>query len=136
MAGKKGFGSVFQYSTDGGVTYLPVGNITKIKPYALKATVIDVTAMDSPSNYKEKLATLLDSGQAQIDVNFDDKSTSHKWLINNFGVLANFKVIGPGASPAIATFAGFVVGATPEYPYDKQLIASFTIEITSSVTLG
>jgi hypothetical protein len=138
MAGKKGFGTVLSYSTDGvlgtGTTFVTLANVTKIKPFAAKADVIDVSAMDSPSNTREKISGMLDAGLLQFDLNYDDKNAGHKFLLTNLGVTITWKVTGPGASPASIVFAGFVKDLGPDYPFDNKLSASPVIEITGVLT--
>lgn len=137
MSGKKGFGAIFEYSTDGGTTWIPIAQITKIRPYAAKADVIDVSSHDSASGYREKLAGLLEVGQAQLDLNYDEKNTGHAWLLTNLGVASNFRVTFYAASaPKHAAFAGFVAGLTPELPHDNKQTATATIEITGVVTIS
>lgn len=134
MAGKKGFGTKLSYSPDG-VTYTDLANVVSVKPFAPKADILDVTAHDSPSQYREKLSGLLDSGQCMFELNYDDKNTGHRWLLTNLGVEQFFKVTGPGASPGLLAFKGFVKQVEPTYPHDNKLTASCGIEITSIVTV-
>lgn len=140
MAGKKGFGAVLSYSVDGtigiGTTFVPIANVTKIRPYAQKADVIDVTAMDSASEFREKMAGLKDAGQCVFDLNWDDKATTHLFLTTNLGVMLTLKVTGPGGTPKTATFAAFFSNIPPEIPHDNKMTCSVTAEISGVVTIA
>lgn len=135
MAGKKGFAGVFSYSSDSGSTYVPVANVTKIRPFAAKADSIDISAMDSASGYREKIAGMLDAGQASVDLNYDDKGTTHKFLLTNLGVQLMFKVTFPGSSPTTAVWTGFINGVGPEIPFDNKMTATISVEISGPVTI-
>lgn len=135
MAGKKGLGSILAYSEDG-VTYVPIANITKIKPFDAKADVIDVSAHDSPSSFREKLSGMLDAGAVTFDLNYDDKAVTHKYLLAQLGVEKFWKVTGSGGTPATAAFKGFVKALSPEYPFDNKMACSPSVEITGPITVA
>lgn len=136
MAGKRAFGTVIAYETVTPGTYTSFANVTNITPYALKADVIDVTAHDSPSDYREKILGALDSGQCSMDLNYDPNAATHIWLNTEFAAKAihNYKITFPGAKTA--SFAAYIVGISPEAPYDGKLSSTVTLEITGAVTLG
>lgn len=133
MAGKKGFGAKLEYDS-GSAVFVVIANITKIKPHGLKVDVIDVTTMTSASETREKLSGLKDSGQAVLEVNWDDKDTSHLWLTANIGVATAFKITGPGASPKVLTFSGFVQAVGPDIPMNDKMTCAVTFEITGVIT--
>lgn len=133
-SGKKGWGGVMAYDS-GGAVFVTIANITRIRPFGMKADVIDITTMTSTSEFREKLAGLKDAGQATLELNWDDKDTGHLWLITNLGIATPFKITGPGASPKVITFTGFVQSIPPEIPMDKQMTCAVVFEITGVVTL-
>ena len=136
MAGKRAFGTALAYETTTPGTYQAVANITNVKPYQLKADVVDVTSHDSPSDYREKLVGSLDAGQCQLDLNYDPAATTHIWFATEFAAKAshNYKITWPGGTKT-ATFAAYITGLSPEAPFDGKLTASVTLEITGPVTL-
>lgn len=140
MAGKKGFGSKIEYSTDGtigtGTTFTKLAQVMKITPYAAKAAVIDCSDHDSPSEFREKLPGMKDAGAAKVDLNYDDKATTHKFCLTNVGVPMTWRVTGPGSSPATAVYAGFITGVSPELPFDNKLTCSIDIEITGVIIVA
>lgn len=135
MPGKRGFGAKLEYDS-GGAVFVLVANITKIRPFSQKADVTDVSSMDSPSDYKEKLPAMLDAGQCVVDLNYDDKAASHIWLQTNLGLVKTFRVTGPGTLPKTITFSGFIIGVGPEMPHDNKMTCSVTVEITSVLTFS
>ncbi len=137
MSGKKGFGAKIQYETTAGSsTWTDFANVTKIRPFNMKTDVIDVTAMDSANEFREKLSGLKDPGQAVFDLNYDPAATSHLWMQTNIGVVWNFKVTFPGTSPKTATFSGFINACPPEVPFDNKMTCSVTIEINGVITIA
>lgn len=137
MPGKKGFGAKLEYLfTTGPDVYVEIANIQRVRPFSMKTDMVDVTSMDSVAEFREKLSSISDAGQCQVDVNYDDKATSHKWMQDNLGLAKTFKFTGPGSSPRTATFSGFVSAVSPEVPYDSKMSCSVTIEITSVITFA
>jgi predicted secreted protein len=131
MPGKKGFGAKLEYRTSTGPdVFVEIANVTKIRPFGLKADVIDLTSMTSASEFREKTAGLKDAGQAAFDMNYDDKAVSHIWLQTNIGVDGVFKLTGPGTAPKVMTFNGFVQSVGPEIPHDNKMTTSAVIEIS------
>ncbi len=135
MSGKKGFGAKISYESATPGTYVDFANVTKIRPFNMKTDVIDVTAMDSANEFREKLSGLKDPGQAVFDLNYDPAATSHLWMQTNIGEVKNFKVTFPGSSPKVASFSGFVNACPPEVPYDNKMTCSVTIEINGPITI-
>jgi predicted secreted protein len=143
MAGKKGFGAKFSYeTTPGGASYTDVANVTKIKPFDLNADVLDVTAHDTTADangngWREKLAGLIDAGAVALDLNYDDKATTHIALKAQIGVSRLFKVtFYASASPTPATFSGFIKSLSPEVPHDNKMTCTCGIEISGQVTIA
>jgi predicted secreted protein len=136
MAGKRAFGTVFSYETTTPGTFTALANITNIKPYAEKADIIDVTAHDSAGDYREKIVGALDAGQCVLEMNYDPAAATHAWLQTEFAAKAvhKYKVAWPGSANT-ATFNAYIVGLSPEAPYDGKLTASVTLEISGAITV-
>lgn len=137
MAGKRAFGASIGYETTTDV-YQNVANVTNITPYSLKADVIDVTAHDSPNDYREKILGALDAGQATFELNYDPNATTHQWFKTEFDgkTTQKYKVTWPGSPTRSLTFTAYVIGMSPEAPYDGKLSMSVTLEIVGAVTLA
>ena len=135
MAGKRAFGTSIGYETTTDV-YQTIANVTNIKPYAEKADIIDVTAHDSPSDYREKLPGALDAGQCVVEMNYDPSATTHQWLQTEFAsrTTQKYKVTWPTSPAKTTIFTAYVIGLSPESPYDGKLTCSVTLEITGAIT--
>lgn len=142
MSAKKGFGAKLSYeTTPGGGTFTDVASITKIKPFDLKADVIDSTAhdtaVDSNGNaWRTKLAGLLDAGSVMFDLNYDDKAPSHIFLKSYFGVERLWKITFPGSTPTTSTFNGFTKALPADIPHDNKMTSSAALEISGPVTIA
>jgi predicted secreted protein len=136
MAGKRAFGTLFAYESATDV-YTTIANATNIKPYAEKADVIDVTAHDSPNDYREKLLGALDAGQCVVELNYDPAAVTHQWLQTEFASRTSqkYQITWPGSPVKKVQFSAFIVGLSPESPYDGKLTASVTLEITGAITI-
>jgi predicted secreted protein len=136
MPGVKGFGTILEYSADSGTTWVAIGNVTKIRPFALKADVVDVSSHSSPGEYREKLAGFKNAGQLQFDLNYNNGAVSHQFLAANLGASLMWRVTFPGSNTGFnkATFAGFLADLNPEAPHDNKMSASATVDISSTIT--
>lgn len=139
MGGRKGFAAVLEYDSTGAGAWVVIANLTKIRPFALKADVIDVTSMESAAETREKLPGLIDSGDCAFDVNWDPAvAASHVWFKANIGVVTPFRITLPAVSPAAAkkaTFTGFVQSVPPEIPHDNKMTCSPVIAISGAISV-
>ena len=135
MPGKRGFGTKIAYETTTPGTFTDIANVTNIKPFGLKADIVDVSSHDSPSNYREKIPGAIDAGQCQIDYNYDPAAATHIWMQTECAAAAlhKFKVTWPGGSKT-TTFDAYIVSVGPESPYDGKMSASAVFEITGAIT--
>jgi hypothetical protein len=138
MGGKKGFGTKLEYRTSTGPdVWVVVAGITKLRPFAKKADVVDMSSHDSPSETREKEPGMIDAGELQADLNFRDIDTGHIWLENNVGVAGQaFRITYPGTAPTKTrrAFAGFVQSFQPDSPFDSKLTGSVVIAISGPLT--
>jgi predicted secreted protein len=129
MAGKQGFGTKLYVSISS--VFTEVGGVTSIDPVGQKATIVDMSDMDSPGQYKEKAAGFLDAGQAKFSYNFINSNTGHQFLIANFGTTQAFRIVFPGsATPNKVEFSGIIADNGASVPFDNKMSGSCTIEKT------
>lgn len=135
MAGKRAFGATISYESATPGTFVPIVNVVGLKPFSLKTDIVDVTAHDSPSNYREKIAGMQDAGQCSFELNYNPDAVSHQYLIESLGSAAveSFKVTFAGSSEYF-TFDGIITAFDVDAPHDGKLTASCTVEITGPVT--
>ena len=95
--------------------------------------MIDVTNLSSLA--KEKLMGLPDEGQFTLDMNLDPDDASHVALRNARAARTRteFKLTLTDATPATATFFGYVLGFQVQGAVDQQVKVSVTIEIDGTV---
>jgi predicted secreted protein len=111
--------------------------MTKIQGTGSKADAIDVTNMDSPSAYREKIVTLLDAGDISFDGNFvaDDATQAAVQADFDSRTTNKWKIVLP-VDPATSTtrghwaFDAFVSGVDFDIQHDKQVVISGKITIT------
>lgn len=93
----------------------------------------DVTAHDSPGDRVEKIATIVDSGEINFDVNWDPTNTVHTDIYTRAEAreIVNWQLETPNADFAVQ-FPGFV-RASFSSPVSGAQTMSVTIDITGAV---
>jgi len=141
MAGKAGFGCVVNFGTTTGTTTSgTLANVTNISGLDGETETIDVTAHDSGSAYREKVASFIDAGQVTLDVNFDPNAATHRattggiLYLRDQRTIVPWKVTFPGTPVHYVTFQAFVKSAGFEAPFDDKLSMSVTLETTGAAT--
>lgn len=130
-----GYSSEFHIwdSTLGTPAFVKISEVTSITPPNEQIDIIDVTHMDSPSNYREFIQGLTDPGECGFEMNFVPGSASEDLVlaVKAGGVAVQCKVVFPNA--ATWTFAAFVTGYEPAVPVDDKMTATVTMKVTGSV---
>jgi predicted secreted protein len=117
--------------------FTTIAEVTTIKATGSKADVIDVTNMDSPSAFREKLVTLLDAGEISFDGNFvsDDPTQANVEADFEGRALHNWKIVLP-TDPLTSlprghwAFAAYVTGVDFDLQHDKQ--STMSVKLTVS----
>jgi predicted secreted protein len=128
-------GTLMQHSPDG-VTYTTVAEVTKIQNTGSKADLADVTNMDSPSSFREFLATLVDSGDVAIDTNFIPGNATQQILETDFNnqTQGYYKIVLPN-SLGQATFRAYVMSKDFDLTIEKQATRAIKLKITGPMTV-
>lgn len=141
MSGKAGFGCIVNFGTTTGTTTSgTLANVTNISGLDGETETIDVTAHDSGSAYREKVASFIDAGQVTLDVNFDPNATTHRattggiLYLRDQRTIVPWKVTFPGTPVHYVMFQAFVKSAGFEAPFDDKLSMSVTLETTGAAT--
>lgn len=133
--GKLGFGAEFKFETTaGGGTYTKALGVTKIGPYQLKADEVDISDHDSPSQYREFVAGMLEAGGCNVDLNYSADEATHQALEAAVGVQRLFKVKFRHLTGRVATFSGFISGVSPELPFDNKMGCTVSVKISGIPT--
>lgn len=127
-------GSKLQRSPDD-ATFTTVAEVLKITQGGSKSDLADVTNMDSPSSFREKLPTLLDSGDITFDCNWVPGSAIQTQLTTDFNnqTLLYWKILLPNGTNGVS-FQAYVTDKNFDLPIDKQGTKSLKLTITGPVT--
>lgn len=127
-------GTQFQHSPDG-VTYTTVAEVSKISNTGSKADLADVTNMDSTSSFREFLATLVDSGDIDLECNFIPGNASQQVLETDFNAQTNgyYKIVLPNAL-GNSTFRAFVSSRDFALEIAKQGTRTVKLKVTGQMT--
>ena len=141
MPGVAAFGMVVQFGTaTGTATTATLTNVTNISGLDGETETIDVTSHDSASAYREKVASFIDAGQVQLDLNFNPNEATHRattggiLYLRDQRTIVPWKLKFPGSPSHSVSFQGFVKSAPLDLPFDDKQSASVTIELTGSAT--
>jgi predicted secreted protein len=116
-------------------TFTTIAEVLKINGSGGKSDLADVTNMDSPSSFREKLPTLLDSGDVSFDVNWIPGNTTQTQLTTDFNnqTLLYWKILLPNGTNGL-TFQAYVTDKNFDLPIDKQGTKSLKLTITGPIT--
>jgi predicted secreted protein len=101
-----------------------------------KVGTVDVTNMDSPSQYAEYIAGIIEGGEVTLSGNWINSTAQKAVLAALGGASSAWSILNPGTQPAAGhwNWNGFVSAFNPEAKHDKQLTFSFTIKVNGPVT--
>lgn len=134
-----GRGSVLSISTDGGTTYIPLGQIKTCSFSGSKTDFEDVTNFDSTLSVREFAPTLIDPGQVTINgvFNPDDAGQTALQAAFNASTLLTVKLVlakVAGDPTALQRqFTGYVQDHNIDVQHDKATGLACTIRITAPI---
>lgn len=111
-------------------TFTKIAKVTNIGGPSLSLDTEDTTDHDSVDGWEEVMATILRSGEINLDLSFLPGNAGHVGLINDMTnrVLRNFRLVFPDTSSTTWSLSGYVVGFDPSAPHDNKLEATVTIK--------
>lgn len=134
------YGTILQIGDGGGTeVFANVASIRTISGPGLSLDTVDVTTHDSPSAFREFVATLLDAGEVTLELVWDPDTATHVALRADLAARVdarNFKVIFPDATNTTWLFAAIVTAYQPSAPVDGDLTASVTLKVDGAPTLA
>lgn len=109
-----------------------IAEITKIQQTGSKSDLVDVTNMDS-GNVREKLATLIDSGEVAFEANYIPSDTTQVALLAAFNnqTLGAWEIVLPSAR-GTWSFSAYITALDIDTPVDKQATISGKLTITGA----
>ena len=134
MAGRDAFGTQFKRDTTGAGAFATIASVSDISGPERSREEIEVTAHDSPDQYKEYVKGLKEAGEVTITLNYDPGQSTHKDLDADFEETAprDYQlVVLPGDVDQLTVqFSGIITGLSEAYPVDDKMEMEVTIRIT------
>lgn len=139
MAGQDAWGTQFKRETNTPGTFEVVANITDISGPSREREAIEVTAHDSPDQYREFVKGLKDGGEVEITLNYDPGVASIEHLDDDFeedDLRAYQVVIFPGTADEYTwDFDGLITANGDEFPHDDKMERTVTVKISGKPVL-
>src|SRR3546814_3399401 len=134
MAGIDAFGTQFKRDSTGGGVFVTIANVSDISGPSRSREAIEVTAHDSPNQYREFVKGLKDGGEVTITINYDPGASTHSDLDADFEEddLRDYQVVVlPGeADTATWAFSGLITSIGDEFPVDDRMEREVTFKIS------
>lgn len=139
MAGIDAFGTQFKRDSTGGGSFVTIANVSDLSGPSLTREAIDVTAHDSPNQYREFVKGLKDGGEVSLTLNYDPGASTHSDLLADFeeDALRDYQIVAlPGeADEATWEFSALLTALGDAYPIDDRMEREITVKISGKPTL-
>lgn len=139
MSGQDAWGTQFLRDTTGAGVFQVVASVTDIQGPSRQRDAIEVTAHDSPDQYREFVKGLKDGGDVQLTINYDPGSPTIADLDDDFeeDSLRDYQIkIFPGTlNEWTWDFAGLITDLGDAFPHDDKMERSVTVKISGKPTL-
>lgn len=133
-----GFGTLLKReNTAGGGVYTAIAEIKSISGPNLSVETIDVTHMQSPSGYREFIASFKDGGEMTFTMNFLPDDATQNWtagLLKTFNdrSMWNYQCLFPDPGATLVTFAALITAFAPNAQIDSVLEVNVTLKISGA----
>lgn len=135
---EKGFGIIFNYTTDDGSTWTPVGEVADATPLSISKDTYETTHHGTTDGHKTFEGGLVDFGEASVVVNYDPTDAGHALMRTRAATAGEtaqlyqftFADTGETVESFSAICTGFEVGA----PIDDKLSATITFKASGGAT--
>ncbi|KLL11578.1 MULTISPECIES: phage tail tube protein [Protofrankia] len=139
MPGIDAFGTQFKRDTTGAGVFAAIANVSDVSGPSREREGIEVTAHDSPDQYREFVKGLKDGGEVEITINYDPGAVTHADLDADFEEkpLRDYQVvILPGeADEHTWEFSALITNIGDEFPHDDKMERTVTFKISGKPTL-
>lgn len=140
MAGLDAFGTTLKRDSTGGGVYVAIANVSDLSGPSRQRDAIEVTAHDSPDQYREFVKGLKDGGEVTATINYDPAQATHADLDADFEEkdLRSYQiVILPGdADEHTWTFSALITDLGDSFPVDDRMERDVTFKISGKPTLA
>lgn len=126
----------------GGTAGTAVVNVESIEGPEQTVEMLDMTAHDSGSAYREVRPSFIDAGEITLRIQWDPNGATHKNAAGGLRYLlaqrtsSSFAISYPSSPTAYDVFTAYVTGFTPSAPFDDKLTAEVTLQISGAPTLA
>lgn len=139
MAGQDAWGTQFKRETNTPGTYQTIANVTDISGPSREREAIEVTAHDSPDQYREFVKGLKDGGEVEVTLNYDPGVATIEALDDDFEEddLRSYQVvIFPGTADEYTwEFDALITSLGDEFPHDDKMERTCTVKISGKPLL-
>lgn len=139
MAGEDAFGTQFKRDSDGAGTFVTIANVSDISGPDRDREAIEVTAHDSPDQYREFVKGLKDGGEVSITINYNPGETTHEALDDDYEEkdLRDYQVVVLPGDPDEHTWdlTGLITSVGDAFPHDDKMEREVTVKISGKPTL-
>ncbi len=138
MTTEANIGFTTMLHTDYGSGFVIMAEVTNLTPPAMARDSVDVTHMQSPNGWREKIPGLKDAGEIGLELNFVPGGATFASL------MAEMALDGPDAVlprritfPDGSTFScnGFLTGNEPDTPIDDKMALAVTLTVSGEPVL-
>lgn len=139
MAKYAAFGTTLKI---GGTAGTAVVNVESIEGPEQSVEMLDMTAHDSGSAYREKVASFIDAGEVTLRIQWDPNHATHKNAAGGLRYLlanrtsSSFAIGYPTTPAANDVFTAYVSKFVMSAPFDDKLMADVTLTISGAPTLA
>jgi predicted secreted protein len=140
MAGLDAFGTQFKRDSTGAGVYVTIANVSDLSGPSRTRDAIEVTAHDSPNQYREFVKGLKDGGEVTLTLNYDPAENTHSDLDADFeedALRAYQIVVLPGeADEHTWSINGLITNLSDAFPIDDRMEREVTLKISGKPTLA
>lgn len=139
MAGQDAWGTQFLRETNTPGTFEVIANVSDLSGPSREREAIEVTAHDSPNQYREFVKGLKDGGEVSLTLNYDPDVVTHQHLDADFeedDLRAYQILIFPGTADEYTwDFDALITNLEDSFPIDDRMERSVTVKISGKPTL-
>jgi len=136
-----GHGSKFEIVSDSSPDlYVALEEVRSITPPTLTLDTIDVTHMESPNRYRERISGLIDPGEASVEINYVPGATTDDRLRELLNLPSSatrtraMRISFPNG--ATMSFLAEVSSYEPTVPVDDAMTATVNFLVSGQPTMG
>lgn len=139
MAGVDAWGTTLKRDSTGSGSYVAIANVSDLSGPSRQREAIEVTAHDSPDQYREFVKGLKDGGEVTATINYDPGEATHQDLDEDFEEkeLRSYQIVLlPGdADEHTWEFDALITDLGDSFPVDDRMERDVTFKISGKPTL-